>query len=74
MQLRQKAASLRENYAVLKEENKQLGYTFGNLSERMNVLLKEKEVQDRKSRSLILLVTDIQRQLDDTFMDTGVED
>ena len=74
MQLRQKAASLRENYAVLKEENKQLGYTFGNLSDRMNVLLKEKEVQDRKSRSLILLVTDIQRQLDDTFMDTGVED
>ena len=59
---------------MLKEENKQLGYTFGNLSDRMNVLLKEKEVQDRKSRSLILLVTDIQRQLDDTFMDTGVED
>lgn len=40
----------------------------------MNVLLKEKEVQDRKSRSLVLLVTDIQRQLDDTFMETGVED
>ena len=51
-----------------------MGYTFGSLSDRMNVLLKEKEVQDRKSRSLILLVTDIQRQLDDTFMDTGVED
>ena len=59
---------------MLKEENKQLGYTFGSLSDRMNVLLKEKEVQDKKSRSLILLVTDIQRQLDDTFMDTGVED
>jgi hypothetical protein len=32
------------------------------------VILRERELQERKSRSLVLLVTDIQRQLDDVFM------
>ena len=36
--------------------------------------MREKEVQDRKSRSLVLLVTDIQRQLDDTFMNVDVKE
>ena len=65
---------LRDQYASIKEDNKQLTSTFDNLSDRFNVLLKEKEVQDRKSRSLVLLVTDIQRQLDDTFMDVNLQE
>ena len=47
---------------------------FNSLSDRLNVLLNEKEVQDRKSRSLVLLVSDIQRQLDDTFMEVVTEE
>ena len=74
LQLRQKAVQLRENYAELKEDNKVLGNTYGELSDRFNVLMREKEVQERKSRSLVLLVTDIQRQLDDTFMEVDVKE
>ncbi len=42
LQLRQKAAELRQTYAVLKDENKQLSQSFVGLSDRLDVLLREK--------------------------------
>ena len=42
LQLRQKAAELRQIYAVLKDENKQLSQSFVGLSDRLDVLLREK--------------------------------
>lgn len=43
-------------------------------SDELNTILREKEVQERKSRSLMLLVSDIQRQVDDFYSAGPAED
>lgn len=67
-QIRQKVQELSQVQQTLKEKNKALTNTFNKYSDELNVILRERELQERKSRSLVLLVTDIQRQLDDVFM------
>lgn len=67
-QIRQKVQELSQVQQTLKEKNKALANTFNKYSDELNVILRERELQERKSRSLVLLVTDIQRQLDDVFM------
>jgi hypothetical protein len=62
---------LRSIQSHLREDNKQIAHSLAQASDELNTLLKEKEVQDRKSKSLILLVSDIQRQVDD-FYSTGI--
>jgi len=54
---------------TLKEQNKLKAHELAQYSDELNVLLREKELQERKSKSLILLVTDIKRQVDDCFME-----
>lgn len=68
LQLRQKSTQLREQGAQTRQQNKQLAHTIADLSDRLNTLVQEKELQERKSRSLMLLVTDLQRQLDDAHL------
>jgi hypothetical protein len=67
LQLRQKAADLRALQNSIRESNKQIASGVGQASDELNTLLREKEVQERKSKSLMLLVTDIQRQVDDFY-------
>jgi hypothetical protein len=62
---------LRSIQSQLREDNKKLTQSFAQASDELNILSKEKEVQDRKSKSLILLVSDIQRQVDD-YYSTGI--
>jgi chromosome segregation ATPase len=67
LQLRQKAAELRNSQASLRDQNKQLAGGVASASEELGALLREREVQERKGKSLVLLVSDIQRQLDDFY-------
>lgn len=43
-------------------------------SQELNTYLKEKEIQERKQKSLMLLVNDIQRQIDDLYGGIQAED
>jgi hypothetical protein len=74
LQLRQKAADLRSTQQSLREQNKQLSGGVAQASDQLNVLLREREVQERKGKSLVLLVTDIQRQIDHFFSSVPNDD
>lgn len=51
-----------------------MAHGLAQASDELNVLLREKEVQERKSKSLMLLVTDIQRQVDDFYSSGPAEE
>lgn len=63
-QLKQKSVQLRKIEVNLKSDNKELEKKIALLSDEVNILSREKDLQERKSKSLILLVTDLQRQYD----------
>jgi len=62
--LKQKSVQLRKIEVDLKSDNKELEKKIALLSDEVNILSREKDLQERKSKSLILLVTDLQRQYD----------
>jgi len=62
--LKQKSVQLRKIEVNLKSDNKELEKKIALLSDEVNILSREKDLQERKSKSLILLVTDLQRQYD----------
>lgn len=74
IQLRQKAAELRKIQSLQKEKNKNLVASLTKSSQQLNTYLKEKEIQERKQKSLMLLVNDIQRQIDDLYGGIQAED
>lgn len=74
IQLRQKAAELRKIQSLQKEKNKNLVASLAKSSQQLNTYLKEKEIQERKQKSLMLLVNDIQRQIDDLYGGIQAED
>jgi hypothetical protein len=58
----------------LRENNKLIANNVAQASDELNILLREKEVQERKSKSLMLLVSDIQRQVDEFYSIGPAED